>query len=292
MTPLRKKMEADLRMRGMSQSTSTLYLHCVRRYAEYHGRSPALMDTEQVRQYLLHLRDLGRTPATIVVYRAALLFVYKVTLMRPEVMLDVPRPRIRSRDPMPALTESEVAALLSNCSSPFDEAFFSMLYGTGMRVAEGCHIQIGDIDVRAGLIHIRQGKGGKARSVKLSELVLAVLRSHWKRYRPRAPWLFPARRMLRPGTVRGVLPWADKAVSTSTMGRHFREARERAGLKRTATLHDFRRAYATRLRENGVDLRDIQVVLGHSSPATTALYVSVSAVLIKRLPCPLEHLDD
>ena len=83
MTPLRKKMEADLRIRGMSQSTSTLYLHCVRRYAEYHGRSPALMDTEQVRQYLLHLRDIGRTPATIVVYRAALLFVYKVTLLRP-----------------------------------------------------------------------------------------------------------------------------------------------------------------------------------------------------------------
>lgn len=291
MTSLRKKMEADLRIRGMSQSTSTLYLHCVRRFAEYHGRSPALMGTEQVRQYLLHLRDMGRTPATIVVYRAALLFVYKVTLLRPEVMNDVPRPRIRARDPVPALTESEVSALLSSCSSPYDEAFFSMLYGTGMRVAEGCQVQVGDIDVRTGLIHIRQGKGGKARSVKLSALVLAVLRGHWKRYRPRAPWLFPARRMLRPGTVRGVLPWADKPVSTSTMGTRFREARQRAGLKRNATLHDFRRAYATRLREAGVDLRDIQVVLGHSSPTTTALYVSVSPVVIRGLPCPLERLE-
>jgi integrase/recombinase XerD len=290
MTVLRKKMEDDLGLRSLAPGTRNHYLGCVRRFAEYFWQSPAQLGTQHVRQYLQHLGKLGRKPATIVLYWAALLFVYKVTLGRPEVMRDVPRPRVPGRAGVVALTEAEVAALFDWSGSPFGKTLYSVMYACGLRVSEACALQVGDIDTRAGLIHIRKGKGNKVRSVRLSPMVLEMLRQHWRLYRPPEPWLFPARRLLRPGVIDQNRPWADHPVSRATMSQRFRVVRQRAGLKRRVTLHDFRRAYATRLREAGVDLRDIQVVLGHSSPETTARYVSVSPELIKRLPCPLERL--
>jgi len=290
MTVLRKKMESDLELRGLAPMTQHNYLGCVRRFAEFFWQSPAELGTEHVRQYLEHLKKLGRRPATIVLYWAALLFVYKVTLGRPEVMRDVPRPRV-PRPPTPvALSEAEVAALLDQPGSPFDMTFYSLLYACGLRVSEARVLQVGDIDSRAGLIHIRKGKGSKPRAVRLSPRTLEMLRQHWRRCRLPGPWLFPAQQLLRPGVVNQKHRWADRPVCRDTMTRRFHEVRRRAGLKRRVTLHDFRRAYATRLREARVDLLEIQVVLGHSRPETTARYTSVSPELIKRLPCPLERL--
>lgn len=290
MTRLRKKMEADLRLRGLAPRTRDHYLRCVRVYAEHFWLSPAGMGTDHVRRFFLHLRGLGRAPATIVVYWAALLFLYKVTLGRPKVMADVPRPRVPRRDPVPALTRAEVASLLRASGQPFDEALFTVMYACGLRVSEACALQVGDIDARAELIHIRRGKGNKARAVRLSPRVLAMLREHWRRYRPCQPWLFPARRLLRPGVVDANRPWADHPVSRDTMSDRFRGARQRADLRRQPTLHDLRRAYATHLLEAGEDLRVIQMLLGHARPETTARYTSVSAALIRRVPCPLELL--
>jgi integrase/recombinase XerD len=290
MTMLRKKMEDDLGLRGLAPGTRNHYLGCVRRFAEFFWQSPAQLGTQHVRQYLQHLGKLGRKPATIVVYWSALLFIYKVTLGRPKVMCDVPRPRVPRPAGVVALTEAEVTVLLDCSGSPFNEMFYTVLYACGLRVSEACALQVGDIDVCAGLIHIRKGKGNKTRSVRLSPIVLEMLRQHWHWYQPPKPWLFPAQRLLQPGVINQNRPWADHPVSRETMSQRFREVRQRAGLKRRVTLHDFRRAYATSLREAGVDLRDIQVVLGHSSPETTARYVSVSPELIKRLPCPLERL--
>ncbi len=112
MTPLRKKMEADMRLRGLGPSTRGQYIGCVRRFAVHFGHSPSGMGTDHVRMFLLHLLELGRARATVVVYWAALLFLFRTTLGRPEVMKDVPRPRVPRRDPVPALTEAEVTALL------------------------------------------------------------------------------------------------------------------------------------------------------------------------------------
>ena len=291
MTPLQRKMREDLQLRGLAARTQYQYVCCVRVFTKYHWKSPAKLGTQDVRAFLLHLRDLGRTPATLVVYSAALLFLYKVTLGRPEVMQDVPRPRVPRRDPVPALTKAEVAVLLHAAASPFDHTLFTLMYACGLRVSEACALQVGDIDTRAELIHIRHGKGDKARSVRLSPRVLAMLREHWQRYRPMAPRLFPARRLLRPGVVDWRRPWADHPVSRDTMGHRFRAIRQRADLRRGATPHDLRRAYATHLLEAGEQLRVIQVLLGHARSETTERYTAVSAALIKRTPCPLDLLE-
>ena len=290
MTALRKKMEADLRLRGLAPNTRYQYLLCVGVFAKYHGRSPAKLGTEEVRAFLLHLRDKRRAPATLGVYWAALRFVYAVTLARPAVMNDVPRPRVPRRDSMPALTVAEVRALLKATTRPFDRSLLSLMYACGLRSSEACALQAGDIDTRAGLIHIRHGKGGKARSVRLSPGVLSMLRAHWRQHRLPGPWLFAAQRMLRPGVVDWRAPWQHAPVSYCAVSKRFYAIRRRAGLRRRVTLHDLRRAYATHLLEAGVDLRTIQVLLGHARPETTAQYTAVSAEMIKRTPCLLESL--
>ena len=288
MTALRKKMQADLGLRGLAPGTRDHYLRCVKKFAEYFWRSPADLGTAEVRQFLQHLQQLGRKPPTIIVYWAALLFVYKVTLRRPEIMADVPRPRVPRRDPVPALTEAEVSALLDAAASEFDQTLLSVMYACGLRVSAVCALQVGDVDARARLLHIRKGKGGKSRAAPLSPETLSMLREHWRRHRPRQPWLFPARRLVRPGVWQG--DWADHPVDRKTIGDRFRKTVKRANLRRHVTLHDLRRASATRFHELGVDLRDIQVLLGHASPETTARYVAISPDQIARLPCLLERL--
>ncbi len=292
MTSLRTKMTEDLRLRGLAAGTCDHYLRCVRLFAEYHWQSPAKLDTEHVRAFLLHLRDLGRAPATIVVYWAALLFVYAVTLRRPGVMADVPRPRVPRRDPVPALSVTEVRALLDAAAQPFDRTLFALMYACGLRVSEARTLRVGDIDAQAGLIHVRRGKGDKARAVRLSRKVLTMLREHWCEHRPPGPLLFPAQRLASPGVVDWRRRWSDHAVSLDTLSDRFRAVRVHAGMRRQVTLRDMRRAHATHLLEAGVDLRIIQVLLGHARPETTARYTAVSAALIARTPCPLDLLDE
>jgi integrase/recombinase XerD len=291
MTSLRKKMSEDLRLRGLATGTCEHYLRCVRVFAEFHGQSPARLGTEHVRAFLLHLRDLGRAPATIAVYWAALRFVYGVTLRRPEVTADVPRPRVPQRDPVPALSGAEVRALLDAAAQPFDRVVFTLMYACGLRVSEARALCANDIDARAGLIHVRHGKGGKARAVRLSPKVLTMLRDHWRKQRPPGTLLFPAQRLVSPGAVDRRQRWSDHPVSSDTLGDRFRALRLRAGMRRQVTLHDLRRAHATHLLEAGVDSRAIQVLLGHARPETTARYTAVSAALIARTPCPLDLLE-
>ena len=291
MTPLRQKMEADLRLRNLAVATQSQYLLCVAAYARHFGRSPDKLGADDVRAFLLHLAALGRASATRVVYHAALLFLYVQTLGRPEVMATVPRPRVHSTEPRRPLTREEVVALLEAAkSSPFTYTLVATLLATGLRVSEACHLQTDDIDSRSGLIHVRCGKGSKPRSVKLGDRHLRLLRRYWAVERPVGPWLFPAQRLVAPGVIDPEHRWALRPVSTDVVRKRLDALVRRAGLQRQVKPHDFRRTFATWLLEAGVDLRTVQVLLGHASPETTARYTKVRPELIRGTPSTLEML--
>jgi integrase len=289
MTPLRKKMVEDLRLRNLSEATVASYVRCVAQFARFFHASPSDLGTAEVRDYLLHLRGLGRAPATRAVCHAALLFLYTYTLERPEVMAHVPRPRVPGH-PVP-LTRAEARALLEAFRDrPFDYTFFALMLATGLRISEARQLCVGDIDRQAQLVHVRRdkGKGGKARSVMLSPRTLRLLERYWVVVRPREPLLFPAQRLAKPGRVAG---WADHPVSKSTMSeRLLRIQRERVFFGRRITSHDLRRTFATWLTEDGCDLRLVQVLLGHASPNTTARYTRIHADVIARTPSPFDRL--
>lgn len=150
-------------------------------------------------------------------------------------------------------------------------------YGAGLRVSEACRLGVGDIDSRRGLIHVRDGKGGKDRFVMLSTRLLAVLREYWRAARPSGPYLFPG--------MDGAQP-----IDRHAVNRALRQAAVDAGIAKKVTPHSLRHAFATHLLEAGTDIRTIQVLLGHASISTTARYAKVSQRHVGRTTSPLDVL--
>src|SRR5213592_650319 len=185
MGQLRDRMDADLRLRGLSENTRRLYLRCARDFTAYCGRSPAAVGTEEVRAFLRHLVDTRRAPSTCGGYAAALRFLYDTTLDRPAVAARIPRRRVPERLPT-ILSPAEVERLLAAVHAPKHRAILMTAYGTGLRVSEIVALQTTDIDAERLLIRVRAGKGGRDRDVPLSARLLAVLRAYWQEARPAA----------------------------------------------------------------------------------------------------------
>lgn len=212
-------------------------------------------------------------------YLAALRFLYRVTLGRPEVTDGIPWPRAR-RTRLTVLTRTEVARVIDLAPSPFWRVFFTVAYATGMRRMEVAALRVRDIDAQAGLVHVRRGKGGLPRVVMLDPGLLAILRDHWRTHRC-PDWLFPA--PTRSG-------WSSGPVRPPLASRAFKEAVRAARLMPRTTLHDLRHAFATHLLEDGVDLVTIQQLLGHGNIETTCIYTHVRTDRIRATPSPLASL--
>src|SRR5438552_4467661 len=222
MGQLRDRMDADLRLRGLSENTRRLYLRCARDFAAYCGRSPAVVGTEEVRAFLRHLVDTRRAPSTCGVYAAALRFLYDVTLDRPAVAARIPRRRVPERLPT-ILSTTEVERLLAAVHAPKHRAILMTAYGTGLRVSEIVALRTTDIDGDRLLIRVRAGKGGHDRDVPLSPRLLTVLRAYWHEARPPGAYLFqgtnPGQPISRKAVWHMLRRWPGAAAAPSTSPR-------------------------------------------------------------------------
>lgn len=267
-------MEEDLTLAGYSPCTCKIYLCYARLFAGFHHRSPAEMGEEEIRAYLLHLveeRHVSRQTYRQV--RAALTFLYTVTLRRPVEVAYLPVRR--GKPPLPVvLSASEVAALLDAVRDLKYRAILTALYSAGLRIAEACALRPEDIDSKRRVIHVRAGKGGRDRYTILSKRFLALLRKYYRRERP-AEWLFPSR---VPG--KHVTPDSARVV--------FHKAVHAAGIRKRVTPHVLRHCFATHLLESGTDLRTTQVLLGHGSLRSTEVYTHVSVERIGRTRSPFD----
>jgi integrase/recombinase XerD len=245
MTSLHDKMDANMRLRKLADQTREQYLCCVRVFERHHGASLEDLGVAEVRSFLLLLIELGRAPATLVVYHAALRYAYTETLERPEVMAAVPRPRVSKTAPRRPLTREEMKALFEAAASrPYTYTLIATLLATGLRLSEATHLRTEDIDSRSGMIHVRHGKGDKARSVKLGDRHLRLLRRYWKVEGLQGSWLFPAQRLVAPGLVAAKHRWAQHPVGPDTVRSRLHEVTRLAGLQRRVTPHDMRRTHA------------------------------------------------
>ncbi len=277
MGKLRDRMEADLRLRNLRPGTQENYLGCARALAAYHRRSPAELGWEEVRSFLLHLREVRRvSPSTQKVYVAALKFLYTVTLDRPEVVRPFFMPKIPRHVPE-ILSGKEVEALFRAVEDLKYRAALMTSYGAGLRISEACGLRIQDIDSKRMLIRVHEGKGGRQRYTILGERLLTVLRTYYKHERPQGPSLFPGARK-------------DSALSPDSVRQVLRKAVQEAGLTKRVTPHILRHSFATHLLEAGTDIRVIQVLLGHRSIQTTTGYAQVSTRHIARTQSPLDLL--
>jgi integrase/recombinase XerD len=276
MTPLRQRMVDDMQMRNFAPNTQKAYVERVSQFARYFGKSPELLGADHVRRYQLYLVQEKRASWSQVAQNvAALRFLYGVTLRKPWVVEKLPLPKVPKKLPV-VLTVAEVRRLLAATRSLKQRALLTTAYAAGLRVSEVVALEISDIDSVQMLIRVRQGKRRKDRYVMLSPHLLEVLRAYWKKYRP-TKLLFPATR--RPG-----------AVATRHVYRMCRDACLAAGIDKHVTVHTLRHSFATHLLDAGVDLRTIQVLLGHSSVRTTVVYTHVSTRRLQAVASPFDQV--
>lgn len=262
MTPLRQRMIDDMRIRNLSPKTIQSYVEKVAKYARSFGKSPGELGPEDIRTYLLGRINAGVARSTLVQNVCALRFLYRVTLHRPWEDQVLPFPRKERRLPV-VLSREEVRAFLDALDGLKQRTFFLTIYSTGLRVSECLQLLPADIDSKRMVVRVRQGKGKKDRYIPLPARLLAMLRTYWKAARPQV-WLFEGLKPGHPLTKGAVERWCPLASA-------------RAGLTKLVTPHTLRHSFATHLLEAGTDLRTIQILLGHRSLGTTAIYLHVAA---------------
>jgi site-specific recombinase XerD len=262
MTPLRKRMIEDMQIRNLSPSTIKIYTQSVASIARYFGKSPELLGPEDIRAYQVYLVNERKVSwSTFNQAVCALQFLYRKTLGRAWAVDSIPFPKRPKGLPV-VLSREEVATFLQAAGNLKHRTILMTIYSTGLRIGEALNLLISDVDSKRNVIRIRLGKGKKDRYVPLFPTLLTELRNYCRAYKPRT-WLFPRRT-------------ADRPLTISAMERVCAEICGNIRSVKRITPHTFRHSFATHLLEAGTDLRTIQILLGHTSLSTTAIYLHVA----------------
>jgi len=270
MPRLRQRMLEDMQLRGLAPRTQESYLAAVQQLAVHYGKSPDCITEEQLRQYFLYLQNEKRlAPNTVNVALNAVKFLYTYTLLRPWPFRNLIRPPLPQKLPV-VLSPEEVWHVLGQVRLPHYRVCLSVIYRCGLRLLEGVRLQVSQIDSARMQLQIRGGKGNKDRAVPLPSRTLILLRAHWLTHR-NPTWLFP-----RPGSSGFERATATVPMHARGLQHAFDCAVQEVGLNKPATVHSLRHSYATHLLERGVNLRLIQLWLGHTSPTTTAIYTHLT----------------
>ena len=280
-SPLRQRLIDDMNVRRFSRATQRNYIRDVGRFATFLERSPAMATPDDVRQFQIEQREAGVSTPTMNSIVSALRFFFTYTIDRP----DLARKLIRAKHPrnLPVvLSRDEVARLLNATTCLKHQAALSVAYGTGLRVAEVAALKVGDIDSERMLIRVERGKGGRYRNAMLPQDLLILLREWWKAGRQegvmhRQGWLFPGQHPTKP-------------ISTRQLHRIVVAAAEAAEITKRVGPHTLRHSFATHLLEDGVDIRVIQVLLGHVKLETTSLYTKVATRTVRAVISPFDKL--
>ena len=273
MSPLRRRMTEDMTIRNLSPATQQSYIHAVSKFSRHFGHSPERLGLEDVRAYQVHLISKGVSWASLNQVVCALRFFYGVTLGCDSIPERIAYAREPRKLP-PVLSADEVVRFLEAVSSLKARIALTTAYAAGLRVSEVTGLKAADIDSDRMVIRV---ECGKERYVMLSGQLLGILRSYWRLAQP-GRFLFPGRDKQRP-------------IEPTVLHAACRSARVAAGIDKRVSVHVLRHSFATHLLESGVDIRIIQVLLGHENLSTTARYTRVSSQVIARTESPLDRLS-
>lgn len=274
-SPLRRRMIEDMMIRNLSPATQQSYIYAIAKFSRHFGCPPDQLSLEQVRAYQLHLIKLKRSWSHINQVACALRFFYGFTLGQTEAFERIVGGQKPDKLPL-VLSPEEIVRFLQAVPGLCNRIVLTTAYAAGLRVGEVVRLKVTSIDSQRMLIHIENGKGGKDRYAMLSPRLLEILRAYWKRVRP-GRWLFPGR---DPGDH----------ITVPAIQAACRSARRRARIGKPVTVHTLRHSFATHLLERGVDIRIIQVLLGHSDLESTARYAQVATNLIASTASPFDTL--
>jgi len=281
-SPLRQRMTEDMRMRKLELKTRAAYLRAVKKLADFLKRSPDTATVEDLRRFQLYLVDQGTSPITINATIVGLKFFFDITLGRSELMSKMQTVRVPQKMPV-VLSRDEVTRLIAAAPNLKSQTALSVAYATGLRVSEVVSLKVSDIDSKRMTLRVEQGKGRKDRYAMLPPLLLERLRAWWRQAHAQGKmlpggWLFPGLTPVDPLTAR-------------QLNRAIHIAAETAKIDKRVSMHTLRHSFATHLLEQKVDIRLIQVMLGHKKLETTVVYTHVATELLREVVSPLEKLQ-
>ena len=261
MTELRKRMIEDMQLHGYADRTMQSYADAVRVLAKHYQCPPTQLTEEDIRKFFLHLiNDRKSAHSTVKIYLCGIKFFYETTLGRKWGIFDLLLPA-KSRKLPTVLSKEEVGTILGLVRNAAIKTVLTVIYACGLRLSEGASLTVSDIDGKRMQLRVL-GKGGKERYVPLPEKTLELLRSYWLVQRPQH-WLFTNKKK-------------DGPIGYSTIQKAFKAALKESGIRKKASVHTLRHSYATLLLEDKIDLRYIQMLLGHKSPNTTSIYTHLT----------------
>lgn len=266
MTDPLQRFNEDLQLKGMSERTIKMYTRAVRQLTKHYQKSPELISDEELRQYFLYNKNERRwSRVTSTISLCGIKLFYTLTLKREWTSLKFVRPEKEKKLPV-ILSRQEVKAILNHVHFPHHRACLKVIYSLGLRIGEGTHLQVSDIDSDRMFVHIHRGKGNKDRYIPLPQRTLDILKAFYRMHR-NPVWIFPA-----PGRGGQRMPSNNKPMPISSIQIAFKEACKKVEIRKKVSVRHLRHSYATHLLEEGVNLRYVQQYLGHDDPKTTMVY--------------------
>jgi integrase/recombinase XerD len=268
-------VKQTMELRGLSPHTKEAYFRQIKFFLSYHQKPAAELDGAHVRDYLYHLitvKNASRSTANLAY--SALKFFFEYGLQRDLMMKHIPRSKKEKRLPV-VLSQDEIQRIFSVISNLKHKAILMTVYSAGLRVSEAANLKITDIDSSNMQIRVNQGKGKVDRYTLLSKTNLEILRQYWRVYRPDC-WLFPN--------------YLGHPITTRSIERFFSHAKQKAGIKKLASIHSLRHSFATHLLEDNVNMFYIQKLLGHASIKSTCVYLHLVRAGVLGVTSPLDRM--
>lgn len=284
---LNRKFVTDQMLRALeikqySESTKKVYCHLLKEFLKYYKKSIALLNREDILNYLHYLSKKGYSSSYLNQAVNSIKFLLENVMGRKRSVYYIDRPKKEKRLPE-VLSSKEIKMIIENIQNKKHHAMISLIYSAGLRISELLNLRIKDIDSNRMVITIKQGKGKKDRQVVLSPKMLQILRRYYIFYKPK-DYLFEGQRK------KGDHSNLSRKYSSKSVQNILKRALKNTGIKKHATPHTLRHSYATHLYEAGVDLRSIQVLLGHNSSKTTEIYTHVSNRHIQNIKSPIDDI--
>ena len=265
-----KKLESELKLRGYSQQTILTYLFYNEKFLEFIKKNPEDVNEDDIKLYLSELISNGASNSTIALVKSALLFFYSEILNK---KFDIKTPKIPKKIPT-VLTKEEIKKMIDLTKNKKHRLLIKLLYSTGMRLNECVNLKVKDLELENKIGWVRKGKGAKDRMILISNSLIEELKEFLKDKKPE-DYVFSGR---------------NGKLSKRNVQKVVKLAAQRAGITKKVSPHTLRHSFATHLLESGVDIRKIQVLLGHSNLSTTQIYTSVSQAELKKIKNPLDEL--
>lgn len=271
-----KSSERELHLLARSPDTHKSYLGHIKRFFLHVQKEPKDLTAKDAQDFILHILKNKKSRSYANICISALKHLYHLVLKKP-IDLDQILPRPKKEKQLPkVLNAKDIFRLLDAVDNLKHRALLLLTYSAGLRLKEIIRLRVEDIDVERGLIYVRKGKGIKDRCSLLSSFALDALRLYAREYHLTS-WIFPG---AKPGSH----------LHKRSAQKIIENAHKKSGIDKHASMHTLRHCFATHLLDNGVDIRYIQVLLGHTHSKTTEIYTHVTNRDLRNIESPLDHI--